>query len=354
MKGLSWKSWILTAPSFTGAFLASNSVPASRRRRFSPFSLQTTFEAVLDFEQPTSIDKIDRLDDAIMGGISTSSVQPAEGFARWVGVCRTDGGGFCGFRSNPFETPLQVGNADGFYINCRLVSDDEPERRVWKLSTRLQPDRGEQLFQAPFEIKNAFAYQWIKVPFDQFRYVRGPRMIPDGPEFDPSSGVYQLGMTMSKFQFGNNSSELENFRDGFFELQIKSMGLYNKEGKSLNGVVQPTVLGKQETKQQRSMAIKALTPVAKVFFSEQSQRRKSALRILCKQRGYSRLQAIAWGWRIRRNKFQSTFHTLSILGIDAFRTLVLAALRLTLVYPLLLLAKVARMFSSKKDTTRAT
>jgi hypothetical protein len=45
------------------------------------------------FQFPKDIEWIDRLDDVIMGGISTSSVQPSEeGYARWIGVCRTDGG----------------------------------------------------------------------------------------------------------------------------------------------------------------------------------------------------------------------------------------------------------------------
>lgn len=54
-----------------------------------------TFVPILDFAQPETIDLVDRLDDAIMGGISTSAVQPGNGFARWGGVCRTDGGYVC-------------------------------------------------------------------------------------------------------------------------------------------------------------------------------------------------------------------------------------------------------------------
>lgn len=52
------------------------------------------YKAVFDFANSTAIDQLDRLDDAIMGGISTSAVRavPGEGFARWSGVCRTDGG----------------------------------------------------------------------------------------------------------------------------------------------------------------------------------------------------------------------------------------------------------------------
>jgi hypothetical protein len=59
----------------------------------SSSSSHYSYEAILDFAQPATIDLVDRLDDAIMGGVSTSSVQPSkDGYAIWAGVCRTDGG----------------------------------------------------------------------------------------------------------------------------------------------------------------------------------------------------------------------------------------------------------------------
>lgn len=53
-----------------------------------------TYRTVFDFANSSTIDKVERLDDAIMGGISTSTVRADKGenFARWSGVCRTDGG----------------------------------------------------------------------------------------------------------------------------------------------------------------------------------------------------------------------------------------------------------------------
>jgi len=103
-----------------------------------------------------------------------------------------------------------VGDSDGFYVSCRLASDKEPERRVWKLTTRTKSDRGELLYQAPFNFTTT-SDDWtiFKVPFDSFKYVRGPRMIPDGPPLDTNKGLYQIGMTMSKFVFGANTTELE-------------------------------------------------------------------------------------------------------------------------------------------------
>jgi hypothetical protein len=49
---------------------------------------------IFDFSTANAVDKFERLDDAIMGGISTSQVVNAKDqpYAKWFGVCRTDGG----------------------------------------------------------------------------------------------------------------------------------------------------------------------------------------------------------------------------------------------------------------------
>ena len=51
---------------------------------------------LFDFSDSTfnSTNKFERIDDVIMGGISSSILRQVEGeqFARWSGVCRTDGG----------------------------------------------------------------------------------------------------------------------------------------------------------------------------------------------------------------------------------------------------------------------
>lgn len=98
------------------------SLPKQRRWYVSGSSLATTTldepavtrqesaittESIFDFSASTTIDteidKMDRLDDAIMGGISTSSIQSTvttsindvpESYASWGGICRTDGGGY--------------------------------------------------------------------------------------------------------------------------------------------------------------------------------------------------------------------------------------------------------------------
>ena len=56
----------------------------------------TTIVPLFNFSDPRehAVDKFERIDDAVMGGISLSSVRQIdnEDFARWSGVCRVDGG----------------------------------------------------------------------------------------------------------------------------------------------------------------------------------------------------------------------------------------------------------------------
>jgi Complex I intermediate-associated protein 30 (CIA30) len=151
---------------------------------------------------------------------------------------------------------------------------------VWKMTTRTKPDRGELLYQAPFDFTSTSSDAWttVKVPFPSFRYVRGPRMIPDGPPLNTTAGLYQIGMTMSKFAFAEKMTEIGNFRDGFFELQLQEIGLYKEQQQRqqedsstsmLEAVTTPKVYSRLEAKSKRPLIVKVLLPVAKIFFSEQ-------------------------------------------------------------------------------------
>ena len=59
-------------------------------------SSKTTYLPIFDFanQEEQAVEKFERIDDAIMGGISLSSLKqlPDEDFARWSGICRLDGG----------------------------------------------------------------------------------------------------------------------------------------------------------------------------------------------------------------------------------------------------------------------
>jgi Complex I intermediate-associated protein 30 (CIA30) len=181
------------------------------------------------------------------------------------------------------------------YISCRLASDDEPHRRVWKMTTRTESSRGEVLYQAPFELNKGNDWNTVRIPFESFRKVRGPRLVPNAPPLNTTGGLYQIGMTMSKFTMGGekNITELGDFRSGFFELQIRDIGFYSRArpihstagylstlSSNFAGIASaveapapppnvPRTLSQEEVARRRPLLLKVLLTVAKLFFSEQ-------------------------------------------------------------------------------------
>lgn len=326
--------------------------------------LHSTYSPIFDFTltntttKQKSASSFERIDDAIMGGISTSSLRdvPNKPYASWSGICRTDGGGFCGTRTLPFEQPLNATGYDGLYLDAWLASDDEAKRRMWKMTVRTDSSRGEQVYQAQFDLSKAMAEadsigdeKWARVlvPFDDFQLVRGPRLVPDGPKLDVSGGLFQIGMTMSKFKIAVNTTELENFRPGFFDVHIQKMGFYKDETatSTVKAASVPDTLTKEQAAKRRPLMLKALLPLAKIFFSEQANRRRSAMKILREKRNMSRIKAVLFGIKARRGSMGtilSVFKTLSILTIDSFRSVVGTVLRIALVFPLRLIRAVIR------------
>jgi len=310
-------------------------------------------------DKAKSLASFDRIDDAIMGGISLSALKDVSGeqYASWSGVCRTDGGGFCGIRTLPLKEALSTADQDGIFVDCRLASDNEPERRVWKLTMRTASKRtSEIVYQAAFEVtKKGEEWSRVKVPFDSFKLVRGPRTIPDAPKADTSKGVYQIGLSLSKFAMGGNTTELLNFRPGYFDLQIQRIGFYNVspnrvEGRNV-GTIIPDTQSKDEADKSRPMMFKILSPVLGFLFSEQSRRRRSAMKILMNKRGMSRRKAILYGISSRKRGIgliPSLSKTLSIIGIDSIRTIVKNTLKIAFLYPIRLLFLIKKFLGKGK------
>jgi len=321
----------------------------------------TTMDTSFDNETATkkiAVESFERIDDAIMGGISTSSLRdvPGETYASWSGVCRTDGGGFCGTRTLPFREPLDVCGSDGLLVDCRLASDNEPERRVWKVTMRTDTSRGEMVYQAAFPLPKrqdeVEDKKWtrVKVPFSDFKLVRGPRVVVGAPALNATGGIYQIGFSLSKFVIGVNTTELEGFRPGYFDLQLRQVGFYADKAATSLGVSMPDTLSKQEVEKKRPILLKVLLPLVKLFFSEKVQRRKSAMRILTQKRGLSRAGAIRYGIRCRAKAhglLASLFKTASIFATDSFRTVFFTIIRLCLLYPIRVISGTIRFVKKK-------
>lgn len=263
-------------------------------------------------------------------------------------------------RTLPFKQSLDATGQDGVFIDCKLSSDDEPEKRMWKLTVRTDTSRGEQVYQAQFDLAEATAasrangddWAHVIVPFDDFQLVRGPRLIPDGPKLDLSGGIFQIGMTLSKFKIAVNTTTLDDFRPGFFDLHIQRIGFF-KNGEQSEAVPAsdaraisiPDTLTKKEAEKKRPLPLRILLPVAKLLFSEKANRRKSAMNILREKRNLSRLGAIRFGIKFRKNSIgliPSLMKTASIIGVDSARTLAKTSLRVIFLYPLRLFGLVVR------------
>ena len=263
-------------------------------------------------------------------------------------------------RTLPLQKNLNATLQEGIFLKCRLASDDEPERRNWKVTLRSDTSRGEQVYQAAFYLPSTkdISQEWaiVKVPFTSFQLVRGPRLVPDAPPLDTTKGLFQIGLSLSKFVIGFQTTQLENFRAGFFELQLSQIGFYSSEKDVEEGTIitttdttsqrqSPDTLSPKEVKQKRPILLKLLLPLAKIFFSEQANRRKSALKLLKEKRGWSRSRAIRYGFQSKRNSLgvvPALMKTMGILGIDSFRSVFVTVLRLVLIYPLRLVSKVVR------------
>ena len=81
-----------------------------------------------------SLEEWERIDDVIMGGISSSRLVAAPGNADifFEGILREQGGGFCGQRMKLLRTPLDLSSTGGLYIRCK-AEDDDYAKRVWKV-----------------------------------------------------------------------------------------------------------------------------------------------------------------------------------------------------------------------------
>jgi hypothetical protein len=109
--------------------------------------------------------------------------------------------------------------------------------------------------------------------------------VVDGEKLDVSGGIFQIGMTLSKFKIAVYTIELEGFRPGFLYLHIQKIGFYkNKqdndkvEGNNIAKVQLqiPDTLSKKEAESRCPLQVKILLPIAKIMCSEKANRQTVA------------------------------------------------------------------------------
>ncbi|GMI54127.1 hypothetical protein ScalyP_jg11305 [Parmales sp. scaly parma] len=304
------------------------------------------------------VNQFSRIDDTIMGGVSSSALTPKIRYASFAGKIRTTGGGFCGLRTLPFTSPIVVTPLDsGIYIKCQFLSDNEPERRVWKLSIRNDSSRGEQVFQAELGGNlSTTEMTTTYLPFSDFKVVRGARLLEQQAPFlkekeDGENMLFQIGLTVSCFPWGKNLVKMDNFREGPFELGIEELGLFsdadadaNADAGKSSAVQHVQTLTEDEVKAKRPMAFKIVSKL----FSEKARRRTEALRLLREERGMSYRALLRFGRRARgEQRAQGVLTMSSILLKDVSRKVVFKALKYTVFKPLGMVFKLKKKLNKK-------
>lgn len=301
----------------------------------------TTTMSPLFVSTAAAADAFERVDDVVMGGVSSSRVYASEGACDslvWAGQVRVEGGGFAGCRTRKFTRALDLSSFDGLELRCALTSDDEPERRTWKATLRTLNDRGETVYQAPFSppaapSPDAVEVEPIRIPWSEFRLVRGPRPVPDAPPLsaDDAAEVFGLGLIVSRF---GAAGPMADFRSGVFRLEVGSYGVFARGATTLpvepiENVVEASA--DSTNRGNRSPLGWLLSPLLAIVFSESGRRRGRARSLLKDRYGMGELGARLFGQRLksRRTSALNAFaEGLVELAADAVTTALSLPLRL--------------------------
>ena len=260
----------------------------------------------------------ERIDDVIMGGVSSSRLvlaTDAAGGAIFEGRIREQGGGFCGQRMRLLAEPLDLSSASGIYLDldaCQVGVGT----RVLKVAMRTRQDRGEVVYQRAFQ-PTARGRELVYLPFDEFRLVRGPRLVPGVPPLSPrqANETYQISLVVSKFEVSETGAPLASFKEGPFALRLFEVGTYRYvEGAAGAAglaaataadamfapapVPVPRALSEAEQAAAASPLLRILRPVLGLLFGEAARRRRAAT-LLLQGRGtgaFGRWR-LGWAWR---------------------------------------------------------
>ena len=259
-----------------------------------------SYRSVLyDFSQPDQLEEWERIDDVIMGGVSSSRLVVDGSSALFEGRLRSDGGGFCGQRMRLLAEPLDLSAADGVFVDCEALSvGAEPSKRVWKMAIRTKQDRGEVVYQAAFKPPTG-GRATVNLPFDAFRLVRGPRLVPGVPPLSAAqtNETYQISLVVSKFEVSETGAALPGFEEGLFAMRLHELGTFSTRPPPFSRSM-PRALSEREQAKAAPPLLRLLRPLLGLVFGEPTRRRRAATRLL-EARGSSRLQRarLGWAWR---------------------------------------------------------
>ena len=156
---------------------------------------------LLDFDDPAEVDGFSAIDDAVMGGVSSSRlVQAAPGIAAFEGrVSLENNGGFASVRSRPRDW----GMAGATTLVLRLRGDG----KRYRINLRTPNAPSAFRFEAPLDLP-AGEWREVEVPVSALRAKAFGRSVPLVGPPDPAR-VRQVGFMISDAQAGPFRLEID-------------------------------------------------------------------------------------------------------------------------------------------------
>jgi monofunctional biosynthetic peptidoglycan transglycosylase len=155
---------------------------------------------LFDFDDPAAATAFDSIDDVVMGGVSSSRLEPTgDGTALFSGtVSFENNGGFASVRSKPAAWDLSA--AEGLALRVR------GDGRRYKLNLRTAAMADQTAYQTEFETTGG-RWQTVALPFERFEAKLRGRLQPDADPIDRSR-VQTVGLMISDRQAGDFRLEL--------------------------------------------------------------------------------------------------------------------------------------------------
>lgn len=156
---------------------------------------------LLDFDDPAEIDWFAPIDDAVMGGISSSRLeQAAPGVAAFTGIVSLENnGGFASVRSRPREWGMQGATV----LVLRLRGDG----KTYRVNVRTPNTPSAFRFEAALDLPDD-AWREVEVPIVSLRAKAFGRPVPLVGPPDPER-VRQIGFMISDGQAGPFRLEID-------------------------------------------------------------------------------------------------------------------------------------------------
>jgi monofunctional biosynthetic peptidoglycan transglycosylase len=157
-------------------------------------------KTIIDFSSPDEQDRWEIINDAVMGGVSSSRISIIENKAAlFQGVVSLENyGGFASMR-----THLRAVNLEGY---MGLIVSIKGDGKSYRLRLRTDDSYEGIAYQSPF-LTEQDKWMIVRLPFDAFTPVFRGRVIEDAPALDVSQ-IKRIGFMIADKQAGHFRLEI--------------------------------------------------------------------------------------------------------------------------------------------------